>query len=212
MVSRHYKHDYRLVCVTDDATGIKCETYPIWHEYGDLQNPNGFALPSCYRRLRIFDSETTRTMGIPDGTSVFSMDLDIIIMSDLQPLFEMAPQADFVGWKGVGTFKPVVYNGSLFCFKTGKMDFLWKEFDPKVSPREAKNQRYFGSDQAWLSYRLDGSRPGWDREQGVYSYARDVRGVKPPEDSTIISFNGKHKPWMDHVQESSPWIRDHWRQ
>jgi hypothetical protein len=209
MLARHYGAPYRLICITDDPQGVDCETFPIWADHANLHNPSGAVLPSCYRRLKIFDAETTRALGITEGERVVSIDLDCVLVSDLVPMFERA--GDLVAWKGIGTFRPVVYNGSLFMFRAGRLQWLWDEFDPIESPKQTREARYFGSDQAWLSFRLNGKAPGWDVEHGVYSYARDVHLQELPANARVVFFNGKRKPWEAKTQASAPWITRHWR-
>src|SRR5262245_26456787 len=209
MLQRHYAAPYRLICITDDPKDVDCETFPIWNDLADLTNPSGVVLPSCYRRLKIFHPDVTRALGIGDGERVVSIDLDAVLCSDLVPMFER--EGDFVAWKGIGTFRPVVYNGSLFMFRAGRLQWLWDEFDPKESPKQTKDAMYFGSDQAWLSFRLEGRAPGWDVEHGVYSYARDVHLQELPANARVVFFNGKRKPWEARTQASAPWITRHWR-
>jgi hypothetical protein len=211
MLRRHCSAPHRLLCVTDDAKGVKVDTHPLWDNLSELQNPCGYNLPSCYRRLRIFDPAITRAMGIADGERVVSLDLDLIIASEVSPLYERSET--FVGWRGVGTYRPVVYNGSMFMFSAGALPWLWSEFDPKVSPHKTREARFFGSDQAWLSMRLATSdSPGWDTPDGVYSYSRDLREARQlPDNTRIVFFNGKRKPWESDTRARSPWITDHWR-
>lgn len=212
MLARHYRAPHRLICVTDDPVDVQCETFPLWKDHGKLRNPSGACLPSCYRRLKLFDVATTRAMGIEDDERVVSMDLDVVMISDLVPLFET--EVDFQGWKGIGSWRPVVYNGSLSMFRAGRLQKLWDEFDPVQSPKQTREAKYFGSDQAWISYRMNGTAPGWDRPEGVYSYARDVHPIdgKPlPANARLIFFNGKRKPWERQTQRSAPWIARHWR-
>lgn len=213
MVRKNCDREHRLICITDDPEGVtECETYPMWDDCNGLQNPNGSRLPSCYRRLKIFDGKTTDDMNIERNSFVFSMDLDIVICSPLKTLLDHE-QPPFIGWRGVGSFRPVVYNGSLFKFRAGAFEYLWKDFDPAVSPRETKDAKYFGSDQAWLSYKFDGKMPGWTQRDGVYSYSFDIKGKGFfPINAIIVAFNGKHKPWESHVLAINPWIRKLWRQ
>jgi len=208
MLDRHYAEPHRLICITDNTDGVECETFPLWKDCAGLRNPSGAMLPSCYRRLKLFIAATD-DIGIAKGERVVSMDLDVVLVGDLKPLFER--DDEFVGWRGVGSFRPVVYNGSLFMFKAGCMRWLWDEFDPEKSPQQTREARYFGSDQAWLSLKLNGTAPGWDIADGVYSYSRDLRQRPLPDNARIVSFNGKHKPWDARSQAETPWIRKHWR-
>jgi hypothetical protein len=210
MLRRHYKAEHRLICITDDPTGVKCETHPLWKDLSELVNPSGAVLPSCYRRLKLFAGETTQAMGIEDGERVASLDLDVVLTGEVTALFDR--EEDFVGWKGIGTYRPVVYNGSLWMFRAGRLRWLWDEFDPDQTPKLTREAKYFGSDQGWMSYRLNGSAPGLDIEDGVYSFARDIhRQRKLPANARIVFFNGKRKPWERLTQREQPWIAKHWR-
>jgi hypothetical protein len=211
MVARHLKQPHRYVCVTDDPGIVDCETYPIWKDHNELKNHLGQDFPSCYRRLKIFDPETTRAMGIADGERVVSLDLDVVIVSALDPLFDR-PE-DFVGWRVPGGRNPSVFNGTLFMHRATTMSRLWNDFSPKDSPRLAMSSGYFGTDQGWLSYRLAQSAAGWTRDDGVLGYNQDCRltGAVPAH-ARIISFHGgARKPWDARVRVESPWIIDHWR-
>jgi hypothetical protein len=211
MFRRHFHAEHRLVCVTDDPEGIEVETFPLWKDLDDLQNPSGAVLPSCYRRLKLFDAATTRSMGVEDGERVVSMDLDALILGDITAMFDGEP-TDFAAWKGIGSFRPLVYNGSLWMLRAGRLQHMWDEFDPLTSPQETRDAKYFGSDQAWLSFKLaPHNYPGWDVEQGVFSFSRDILTKPFPADPRIIFFNGKRKPWEERTQLMAPWIREHWR-
>lgn len=211
MIARNFRKQHRVVCVTDMSEGITCDTHPIWDDCNNMVNPNGAHFPSCYRRLKIFSCETLHEMGIARGDKVFSMDLDIVITGDISEMIGRWEEEHFVGWRGVGSVNPVVYNGSLFMFTAGTMEWLWTKFDPIESPLAAHKAKYFGSDQGWLSYSLNGSVPGWDMPE-VMSYSRDMHRVRRLTKATkIVSFNGKKKPWDAEVQRSDPWIKEHYQ-
>jgi hypothetical protein len=218
MIRRYFKKPHRLLCITDDPSGVECETFPLWKDLRDARNPSGAHLPSCYRRLKIFSSMVTAELDIGEGDEVFSMDLDIVICSNIEQMVRKYSDESFVGWKGVGAHNPIVYNGSLFKFRAGHVDFLWEDFNFKTSPTESIKAKYFGSDQGWLSYKLKGSAPGWTAAtDGVLSYTSNLHAARMrsraylPSNARIICFNGKRKPWEAEVQEASPWITTHWR-
>lgn len=210
MLKKYCRRPFRLICVTDDATDVQCETFPLWGDLAEMQNPNGFNLPCCYRRLKLFSRETQREMRIHPGDSVVSFDLDVVIVDEISGLFDR--DVPFIAWKGKGAFQPHVYNGSLWMFKAGELEWMWTEFDPIKSPRETRAARFFGSDQGWLSFRLaTENSPGWNDKDGVYSYSRDVRMRVLPHKARIVFFNGKHKPWDEVTCRQTPWVARHWR-
>lgn len=203
----------RLVCVTDDPVGVEIETFPLWGDYSMLHNPSGRHLPSCYRRLRLFSSEMHRQMGISENSPVAWSDLDVVFVDDVRPIFYDRHEP-FVGWKGIGAYRDAVFNGTFVLFRAGRVDHLWEEFDPVRTPQICNAAKYFGSDQAWLSYRMAEHSPGWGVADGVFSFSRDVkplRSIKLPPRARVVSFNGKWKPWDKEVQARHPWIKDHWR-
>lgn len=203
----------RLICVTDDPAGIEIETFPLWNDLSDMSNPSGKHLPSCYRRLRLFCSDQLTQMGVPMGSPVAWSDLDVVFVDDVRSIF-YGRDEPFVGWKGVGAFRDAVFNGTFVLFRAGKVDHLWEEFDPVHTPNIVTAAKFFGSDQAWLSYRMAANSPGWGVADGVFSFSRDVkplRSIKLPPRARVVSFNGKWKPWDKEVQARHPWIKDHWR-
>jgi hypothetical protein len=206
MVDRNYKSPHRRVCITDDPTGIKCETLPLWDDHNGMDNACGKHLPSCYRRLKIFDKNISRSL----GARIISLDLDVVICGDMRPVWDRP--ATFCGWQVEGHTHSIVYNGSMFMFESGQHSDIWDTFDPNVSPMQSTRAGYFGSDQAWISFKIRGRLPGWTQNHGVYSYPRDVRKRQPfPHNARIVIFHGKRKPWDPIMETEAPWIAKHWR-
>jgi len=217
MVRRNFAGDARIICITDDKRGItECETFPLWKDHAHIPNPNGAhlphgkQLPSCYRRLKIFSEPQTRAMGIERHSKVVSIDLDIVIVRDITPLFAYETN-EFIGWKRIGPGHPNGYNGSIYMFRTGTMDRIWDEFDPRISPMKARRAKHYGSDQGWMGYVLRGEMPGWGKVDGIYSFSSDICAKPFPHNARLISFNGKAKPWSPIVQRHHPWIAKFWR-
>jgi len=215
-----YPKPHRFICITDEPVeGVEC--FPIWKDLADMPNPcsppGTTHLPSCYRRLKIFDPAVTRAMGIEDGAPVCSMDLDNLLVGPIDGLMEMEPEADFCGWHGIGVWKKSVYCGAVWRFRAGRLPWLWSEFDPATSPQRCNEERYFGTDQAWLSLRLMGKYPGWTPdEHGVLSYVVNLRGAHYgtggmlPGHARIVCFNGPRKPWHPEAWREAPWVKSFW--
>jgi len=204
---------FRIICVTDDPSMINMDVdvYPLWTDHSTTPNISGKHLPSCYRRLRIFDPATQKDMGIAEGDRIMSMDLDTAITGNLVPVVRRNER--WVGWAVRGTRHIRVFNGSLFMFTARDFSELWTEFDPKVSPAQALAGGFCGSDQGWLSFKLARRTDcaGWHYPQ-VLSYPRECsRHQVLPNGSAIVCFHGKRKPWHPDVQRISPWVVKHWR-
>lgn len=197
MLRRHMSIDYRLICVTDDPVGItECHTFPLWSE-PHVRVVHG--RPNCYRRLRLFSSWAREWF----GSRVLSIDLDVLVLADLAPL--LAGDDDFRAFHGYAT--PL--NGSLWLHRLGTRTHVWDTFDPATSPRLASDQRHangrrwYGSDQAWMSYQLPDA-PTWTEADGLHYYAR-LPGGELPADARAVFFTGPKKPWV-HDMDSA--IRD----
>ena len=210
--AHHHKAAYRLICVTDDPTGITgCETFPLWDDHSNLRNPSGPQMPSCYRRLKLFDAPTQMAMGIIPGTKVCSIDLDTLFLSEVTDLY--ARPEPFVAVVVKGHNHVQVINGSMFMFTAGEYQWLWDRFDPVTSPGGAVKARFLGSDQGYLSWKLagkiGGEVGGWfPRDHGVLSYWRDLRVTRVlPANTKIVFFSGNEKYWQNDVQRRSPWIK-----
>lgn len=207
---KHCMMPHRVICVTDDPVGVGCPTFPLWNDYADLANMSGVTLPSCYRRLKIFDPETLTQMGIPMGERVVSIDLDAVLMREIGSLFTKPER--FVGWHVFGTRRRTVLNGSLFMFHAGDLAETWDDFkqDPTRWRNEARQANFLGSDQAYLSLRfIDKPDTGkWTNDKdGVLSYYRDIKIRRVlPKDARIVFFPGRLKPWSAEARKVTPWI------
>src|SRR5688572_10392885 len=136
MVQRHLRLPHRFVCVTDRPEELKgIETIRIWEDGAAIPSPFGTHNPSCYRRLKVFAPDAGKVF----GERLVSIDLDVVIVKDITPLFET--DADFKIWgdrehdrKLWGDNGKQWYNGSLWMLKTGTRPQVWTEFDPETSP------------------------------------------------------------------------------
>lgn len=213
MIGQYCPEKHRTICVTDDPSGVRVPTYPIWSDHSEMRNASGHHLPSCYRRLKLFDRATLEGLGIPMGSRVVSIDLDAVILDDIGPTIRR--REPFVGWGVPGSKHPQVLNGSIWMFTAGEYQWMWDTFDPLSSPQKAIEQGFFGSDQSWMSQQLIYSRDTgvWEAQKdGVLSYPRDVRGPRVlPKHARIVMFHGKRKPWDPVTRRESRWLERYYR-
>lgn len=205
MIRRHYPHQHRFVCITDDAAGLAgIDTIPLWKDHATVPSPHGAGNPSCYRRLKLFDPAIADLL----GPRFVCLDLDTVIVGDLTPLWHR-PE-DFVIW---GETDPrSFYNGSMFMLTAGARPQLWTEFDPRVSPKLARKAGRFGSDQGWISYKLGPGEAMWTRADGVYSFRVHLEPTgadELPANAKIVMFHGKVDPWAWKAQRLA-WVREHY--
>lgn len=212
MLRRNIKLTSRIVCITDDAGGItECETASLWGDCSNMANMSGNYLPSCYRRLKLYDRSTQAELGITKGERIVSIDLDTIVTRSLDKLLKT--EGRFVGWEMPGTHHPKVFNGSLQMFTAGDLQSIWSSFDPNRSPRDAALAGYRGSDQSWLSWKLVNQAGSVGlKYPDIASYPSQMLiQKKRPEDSTMIFFHGKVKPWFPEAKAETPWVSTYWR-
>jgi hypothetical protein len=203
---------HRIICVTDNSSGItECETADLWQDCWDLPNATGKHLPSCYRRLKLYDCMTQRDLGIDKGDRIMGIDLDSLITGDLREV--VATEGLYVGWHLKNKHQKLVFNGSLQIFTAGTLQDVWSDFDPHKSPKEAFNAGFYGSDQSWLSYKLINRNETVGLKYPlVSSYPLQNRLIGELKAATkIIFFHGSLKPWSPQARLSSRWIDRYWR-
>lgn len=196
MVARHYQKKHRFVCVTDDATGLNCETLPMWQDHRELGG--------CYSRLKIFSAEVAELF----GPRFICIDLDCVILGDLTSIFE--DRSYFI----INTYnahsewpRDQKYNGSLIMMDAGAREQVWKRFDPKTSPAAlAESRRTVGTDQAWIRHCLGPLENRFTNEMGVYE-VRQIGPQGPPRNAKMIFFSGARDPSLSQEK----WIRDNWK-
>lgn len=207
MVRRHYPEPHRFVCITDDPRGITepgVEVFKLWNDFSTLRNPSGAKNPSCYRRLRLF----ARNTGSWLGERIVCLDLDCVIVGDMRPIWDR-PE-DFVIWRA--TTRGNHYNGSMFLLRAGTRERVWMDFDPYRSPIETKAAGFYGSDQAWISYRLGNGEAVWSSADGVHSFRNElVNQQAVPPGTRIVFMHGKGDPWSPEVYNRHAWVREHYR-
>lgn len=198
MVDAYHQDPHRIVCFTDDATGVdpRIQCLPLWDDYAHVPNPTGGGRPSCYRRLKLWAPEMTALI----GPRFVHLDLDAVVCGDLRPLWNR--YEDVVMWTDPQGRWP--YMGGTYMADTGARPEVWTEFDPVTSPRLAAAKGYQGSDQAWLSYRL-GKEAFWTHADGIYRQLPRQFAEKP-RNARIVFTTGIRPPWDADVG----WIKDHW--
>lgn len=201
-----YRSDVRVLCVTDDPSGIQhgVDTLPL-SKVCETPNPSFTNGPSCYHRLQAFSKEFEEHV----GKRFVSLDLDVALTGDLTPLFEA--DHDFLAWKGPRSDRHV--NGSIWVMDTGSQHEVWDRFDPEESPGLTHAAGCRGSDQGWIQYCVNN---GWaeveylDKDDGIYSFRLEVaidRKGELPENARVVIFHGPNNPWDPHIQVSYPWVK-----
>lgn len=208
--ARNYNGNFDPVCITDDAEGLHPDIrrVPIWNDHADVPNPHGAREPRCYRRLKLFDPKTARSI----GDRLLWLDIDVVFTGPLNPLFDRKEPIVLLP-AGNPT---IPFNGSMVLMDAGCRPEVWETFDPKTSPRRNIAAGCRGSDQGQISYCLkDKGEAQWNigpSGDGIYFWNKHLKplGWMLPKDARLVSFHGRTNPWSDAAQKID-WVRAHWR-
>ncbi len=205
-VARHLEEPHRFVLFTDDfyrkdLAGLKdVEVWPI------IKDLHLLDVKGCFVRLRLFDPEWQRMIGVKDGDRLASMDLDVVVTGNLFPLFHRPDQ--FLILQGANSANPCPYNGSVWMVRAGYRPDVWTDFSLEAA---AKVPHYeFPDDQAWLAHKLPGAA-GWKvgAPSGIYAFQKPgwPNGDELPADARMVVFPG----WRDPSKFSHlPWVQEKW--
>lgn len=208
MLGRHYHGPHELICITDRPAEVPqgIRAIQLWDDFKNVPSPHGRGYPSCYKRLKLFSKLGAELIRTPRFCSI---DLDVVVISDITSLFTHTLDFKMYGDTARGT----PYNGSLIYSRVGAHPELWSEFDPLVAPRLSLAKRYIGSDQGWIAVCLGPDKPKFTKKEGVYSFRNEVlpRGGALPPDARLVVFHGQPDPWEKHTQVRYPWVAKHYR-
>lgn len=164
-------------------------------------------IEGCFARLRMFDRKWQDKIGMKSGDRLVLIDLDTVIVSNLDPLFDR-PE-DFVILRGGNSTNPCPFGGALMMFRYGAHSELWSDFSLDAA---SKIKFYlFPDDQGWYHHKLPGAAT-WKcgRESGVYVFRKREwpSGDHLPADAKIVTFNGWRSP---EKFDFLPWVNVNWR-
>lgn len=205
---KRYCTNFKFACLTDNSKGIDPDVVIL-----DLpSNLSGWwCKPYIYSR------------DLPIKGTILYMDLDVVIASNIDHLFEFYPD----DWCVIRDFTRVMrpkwekYNSSVVRFKTGQLHFVWERF---TKQQQAIQKRHFG-DQDWLWEAARGTAKlfpdnwikswkweirkskewahGGTKGTRKFKYAEDVI---PPDGCCIAVFHGDPNP---HRCEDK-WVKENW--
>jgi hypothetical protein len=154
----------------------------------------------CFLRLKGFRADMADIL----GERCAWIDLDSVICGPLDPLFDVPAPLKLLKLDSV---QGTPWNGSVVLWSPRETDWLWQGFDRAVSPKEARELGFKGSDQAYLSMRCGPLTPHWDYRDGILHYDLHC-GRRKPEHAKIITWPGRAKPGTSHVRRNTRWLDD----
>lgn len=217
-VKRHLSRPFHFTCFTDDSSGLDPDVISM--PLPDLGLPDGSA-DTRWRKLALFK----RDLGGLAGTALF-LDLDLIIVGDLDPFFELHGDVQIIRDDDLFRSKPLrrlrpsrdrflhmVGNTSVFRFTIGAHPEVLDSYlaDPVAAAARYEHEQQMVSDildrQGKLSYWPRGWCVSFKNDcvgRGLRSYLNDP--VCPP-DAKIVLFAGSPKMSDVFAGKAGKWYR-----
>ncbi len=229
-VKKNLKRPHRFICFTDDASGLdeNIEAFPL----PELGLPEGHS-DTRWRKLALFRKDLA---GL-EGTALF-LDLDLIIVDDLEPLFQREGTFHIIRDDDLFRPKPLrkinpqrdaflhsVGNSSVFRYEIGAHSYILDAFiqDPSAATANYEISQQFQSAQL----AKHGNLHYWPKEWCV-SFKNDCvpRGLRSffadpsqPKGARIVVFagspkmddalSGKGNKWYRRIGDVS-WLKAAW--
>lgn len=207
-VKKHLKQEHQFACITDDLTAF-------------VDDPEIRVIP-IDQATHIPGTEFVKLMTFHPygphliGERVLQLDLDSVIVGELDPLVNRPEPLVVwrnparVPWDNPAKYQGrALYNGSVILHTCGTIPQIWTGFLAHEGP-------LCRDTQVWMSALIGPEAPYWDSKDGIYRLARaDTPGSgiagDLPSNARIVTFPGDNgKPWLPHLREANPWLKDHW--
>jgi len=216
MVKRNLTLDFKMVCFTDDDSGIidEVDCYPI----PEIEVPGN--LPErMWKKLTTLKGDL---YGLK-GTALF-LDLDVVIVDNIDCFFEMDSAFSII--KDYNKQWRITGNSSVYKFEIGEhpyvFDYFVKNFDS--IRKEHRNEQEYLTTAVHQKGKLEYWPTAW-----CPSYKYDCVSRIPfafwkkpiiPEGAKVIIFHGEINPpkaitggrgkWYRYVAPA-PWVADYWK-
>jgi hypothetical protein len=213
MVNRNMTQPFRFVCFTDSKEGISPEV-----EVFDLPPFKSAPLQTkgAYRKKTLCRSDLEP---FETGERFLYLDIDIVIMDNIDDLFDYLPEEDFIicyNWtRGGGT----IGNSSVTMMRKGPLQYIVDDMENNFT--DVQN-RFKTASQEFLSYKviekyghLNFWPDKWCRSfQTHYLPSKFLRWIKtppePPKDTKIVLFHGRVNP-PDAINGAWPGAYPFWK-
>lgn len=187
MYAKHLTVPHRFVCVTDDPTGVECETFDInrFPRWPEVSPPGWNNRASDFFRLDLFTD-----FGLELGDRVLMTDLDVWVLGNIDHLI--------TGEDFRILSCPYGYCTALYLVTPGARPELGR-YDPatwndECEALKAAGRWVPGSDQSVVNARARSDEATYTNADGVYLVRSDQREI--PADACVAMFFGTMKPWV----------------
>ena len=216
MVARNLARPFRFVCLTDDAAGIRGEVV-----CAPIPKLPRIAQPKERGWLKIA-SFSPELAGLLDETVLY-LDLDVVVMGALDPLFEHP--GDFPMVRDWYHQLRVVGNSSVYRYRPSDRHALFETFcnDADAIVLRIRNEQEFLSEYLQARGELGFWPKAWCQSFRVSCLApwplRAWQTPKAPDDCRVLIFHGEPKPTEALIGRPgvlqtfrpAPWIESYWQ-
>ena len=225
-ILRNLSRPFRFVCVTDDSSGLVDGVEAV--QFPGAPQGWKYDWPNIFVKLMVFKD------GFADleGATLF-LDIDQIVVGNMDDFFDYKP-GEFCmirNWiefrKRIFRRVPKIGNSSCFRFEAGQMNYVYEKFLSEMDI--AVQQRYFRTEQAYMTYAVGIENINWWPSNFVQSFKRSCMKpfplnlvMKPqcPENARILCFHGRPTPedaiagykgrHLNTWVKPCSWVRDMW--
>lgn len=220
MIKRNTERETRLVCYTDDPSGVDSDVdcYPLPESCVPER-----VKKQTWEKVSLWNSELEGIEG-----NVLFIDLDVVIVGNLDDFFDYKPEVTFCvieNWTQIGSGNG---NTSVFRFKVGAHSYLadrMRTNGEDVLQQYRIEQTYISQEiseiafwpQEWCSSFKHTIMPHWPLNLFM--------APRMPENTRIVCFTGKpdpdeardgiwRAPWYKRFYKyvkPTPWIAEHWQ-
>ncbi len=191
MVSRHITPPYRFLCFTDDAEGFgqDVEAHPL--PPLDCEMPTGTL--GKWGKARLW----TEGLGGLSGPVLF-LDLDVVILQSLDPLFEIGDPDDVILARNPNTPFERLGQTSIYRMPVGRLAPLKRMFE--ADPQGIADRYQF--EQRFVTRTAPGGVTFWPKGWvAVYKWhciptfpLNYMRAPQPPKGARVVIFPGPLNP------------------
>lgn len=168
MVTRHSTKPFKFACITENPTGLDSNILHVPLPY--------YKLTGWWFKPWVFSAE------FPLVGDIMFMDLDIVIIDNIDELWEYEPTKFCIIKDFVKAFIPTYskFNSSVFRFKSHEYNWVWD----KIANDLSLTKQYQG-DQDYITEEIKDNYAFWP-DDWVKSYKWEIRDKKE-----LISVNNK---------------------
>ncbi len=220
MVRRNLRGDFRFVCLTDDAAGIRPEVECLPIPALDIRPEAPGVRDRAWRKLTTFSADLHGLR----GTALF-LDVDVVVTGSLDDFFTQPGEFVIIHdykrpWRVTG-------NSSVYRFEIGAhpdvLDYFRGHFD-EIRSRFRNEQAYlsdFLHRQGKLTYWPDAWCPSFKYHSIPAWPSNYWKAPVVPAGARIVIFHGECNPpdalagrrnrRFRHIQPAT-WVAEHWRE